>query len=210
MSFSRFLTVVYLLNVGQLHAADDNQLPGGYKLVRLRNGVNNVDLDGDGKKDVVMVGHRENYNAHSFDVTTVFIWTKALDAKGKAELQVVPWQHDAKGLEDSRSPFPLELTTSGGADGLLHDFRLFIDPAKHSAALIVAEREFGESFADSRPVTFRYYRLARNQEQTPGEPTVYFATWKDFTSKKSYPGVTTAFQEELGLLGDGRWAGFED
>jgi len=182
-----------LLAVAGAHIAKGEELPPGLELVTLHNGLNEIDLDSDGKKEPVMVAHRANYNAHSSDVTTIYLWTHA-EGEGpesKGELQIVPRATDG--------PFELLLKTSGGADGLLNDFRLLLDREHHSAVLITAEREFGSSYADSRPVQFQLYQLAFNENAVAGFPTAYFRRGKAFTSQKPYQDVGVAFEGELKL-----------
>ena len=58
---SRSLTCLVLLLPAFAQAAQP--LP-------LNNGLNRVDFTGDGKPDLVTIAHRENYNAHGFDVVT--------------------------------------------------------------------------------------------------------------------------------------------
>lgn len=84
---------------------------------------------------------------------------------------------------------------------LLHDFRLLCDAARQTAVLIVAEREFGKSFADPRPVTFLYYELTVNKEGIPGIPALYFKASKKLASQAANCDVTEAFEKELGLAG---------
>ncbi len=42
-------------------------------LVRLHGGVNAIDLNADGREDAVVVANRENFNAHGFEMTTVYL-----------------------------------------------------------------------------------------------------------------------------------------
>ena len=162
-------------------------------LVELRYGTKEVDLDGDGRKDLIVRAHRANFNAHSFDTTTIYIWTapEGSDDRAKSELQIVPYQ--------VKTDQELILRTGGGADGLLEDFRLLLDATHHSAVLITAKRDFGKSFADSQPVHFQFYRLSFNPDGAPGTPAVFFKAEQQVTSRKTYVDVGEAFLEELKL-----------
>jgi hypothetical protein len=44
-----------------------------YTVVKLHRGMNNVELGVTGQHATVVVGHRANWNAHSFDVTTIYL-----------------------------------------------------------------------------------------------------------------------------------------
>lgn len=200
----------FFLGLGLLvHSADaadavpDLKEPG-WKLVALKNGLNTVDVNSDGRPDMIVVARRENYNAHGFDMTTIYIWgpDSAVREKGDV-LQIVPVDPQ-ENKKRTAGESPLFLTTSGGADGLLHDFRLLIDAEKHAAVLVTATRQFGGSFADSRPVTFEFFALTHNAEGVVGWPTFYFKSYKKEKSKKAYQDVGEAFKGELGIESDGR------
>jgi len=161
------------------------------QLITLQNGVNAVDLDGAGTPAVIVLAQRDNFNAHSYEVTTVYATLKTGGAD-VSEWKIIPaMPKSAKEL--------LHLVTSGGADCVLHDFRLLTDARHHSAVLVIADRKFGKNVADKQPVTFELYRLTRNGEELPGAPALYFKFETQWKSGKSYCDVGEAFQEELGI-----------
>lgn len=43
------------------------------EVVEVKNGVNYIDINGDGIKDIVISGHRHNITAHSFQVYSMYI-----------------------------------------------------------------------------------------------------------------------------------------
>lgn len=137
---------------------------------------------------MVVMSRRENGNGHGFDVASFYI-EMAADAQDGARLSILPL---FKSDEEK-----LELTVGGGADCLLHDFRL-----THSTGgvdLIVATRAFGESYVDEQPVTFDRYELEHNASGEVGRPSYYFG-WKEAsTSKRRYCDVGEAFKQERGL-----------
>jgi len=178
-------------------ARGEPKLDEHLKLIPLQNGMNSVDLDGAGLPATIVVGRRDNFNAHSFVVTTIYATLKAA-GEDSSEWKIIPIQRE--GGEEL-----LHLQTSGGADCVLRDFRILADAAHHSALLITAERKFGASFADEQPVTFETYRLTRNEEGIPGAAALYFKFEKRWSSAKSYCDVNEAFQAELGLA-DGKKA----
>jgi hypothetical protein len=85
---------------------------------------------------------------------------------------------------------PIELTADGAKsmavrgrrlnynahdfDCLLHDFRLLKPTPGRGARLVVAERQFGASYADSKSVTFTYSDLKENKDGTMGRPRWWF------------------------------------
>jgi hypothetical protein len=165
----------------------------GLELIKLHNGINEIDLDGTGQRATVVLAHRENFNAHSFEVTTIYVRAR-LEKGAPGQWQIVHREH--RGENEAGD---LALLTSGGADCVLHDFRLLRDGAHRSAALIVADREPGESFADAEPVTFTFYKLARNTDEEIGRGLVYFKYEREMKSKTPYCDVEKAFQAELGI-----------
>lgn len=161
-----------------------------YSPVELANGPSNVDFTGDGKKDLVVVGHRENYNAHSFEVATFYI--KASLFEGSEEIWNLVPLFDDTGEK-------LEVKVSGGADCLLHDFRLLKGKKKNEALLILADREFGETYADEQTVAFSFYSLKVNPGDDIGRPGFYFEKTSTQVAKAKYCDVGEALQKELRL-----------
>jgi len=156
-------------------AADD------VTILRPGNGITNLDLLGDGTPAMTVVGRRENFNAHSFDVSSFFV-------RLGDRWEVVPLFGAGK-EQDS-------VTSAGGADCLLHDFRL-VQSAPHTPlTLILADRDYGDSFVDVRPVTFRAYQLTRNERSVPGKPTWSYLLRSSWQSAKSYCDVGDAFVHE--------------
>jgi len=167
------------------------ELGEGLQLVTLQNGLNTVDLDGAGTPAVIVTAQRDNFNAHSYEATTVYATLKTGGADA-SEWKIIP------AIPKTGNEL-LHLVTSGGADAVLHDFRLLTDARHHSAVLVIADRKFGKNFADKQPVTFELYRLTRNGEELPGAPALYFKFETQWKSGKSYSDVGEAFQEELGI-----------
>ena len=148
---------------------------------RPANGITPIDLLGDGTRAMMVVGRRENFNAHSFDLASLYVQ--------------VDKQWEAVTFFDAEAESH-QLTSSGGADCLLHDFR-FVRKAPHERlGLVVADRPLGGSFADDRPVVFKIYSLEHNKDGDPGRPTWYFQLRATRSSKKSYCDVGDAFAHE--------------
>jgi hypothetical protein len=120
--------------------------------VPLRNGPNEIDIDGDGHQDLVFVAWRDNANAHGYDRVT-FYWRNSDDQNW----QIVPF--------DDRSGQPGEdsFRTNQGADCRLRGIAIVRKPSPPGEAVtaVVGERDFGQSYADAANVKFGVYRIAR-------------------------------------------------
>lgn len=156
----------------------------------LQNGANRVALLAGAPAGMAVLAHRENFNAHGFDVLTLYQPMPSVRGE-PASWQIVP-AFDAQGEH-------LTLAASGGADCLLHDFRLLQPVGRSGATLIIAERALGDSYASPAPVTFRFYRLQRNDAGEVGRPGLYFEFDHEQTSAQPHCDVGEAFGHELGL-----------
>ncbi|MFZ5637739.1 MAG: carbapenem self-resistance protein CarG family protein [Pseudomonadota bacterium] len=150
---------------------------GAAQPLPLLNGLNRVDLDGNGRADLVVIARRENGNAHGFDVVTFHI--------EDGELLQVP-------LFDGNDEAQFA-TVGGGADCLLHDLRLLPGAAGEPVALIRADRTFGESYADAAEVTFTWYALRRNSDGEIGRPAWWFERVRRTKADKPHCDVGEAF-----------------
>ncbi len=164
--------------------------PLSANLVKLEFAANSVDFTGDGVADLVMMSHRENFNAHSFEVASFYVLGDAEEGHPR-QWNIVPVM--AKDKER------LEVIVSGGADCVLHDFRLLAGSRTTPATLILADRDMGNSFADSETVTFTFFPLAANAEGVPGFPRYSFEQSRVTKTQKHYCDVEKAFQNELGI-----------
>lgn len=133
-------------------------------VVKFGNGITYVDIIGDGTPAMVVAARRENFNAHGFDVVSIYVQVAPLSDGPEWNLIPITVDGDEK----------LTLTIGGGADCVLHDFRLLRDTSKRASVLVIANRELGDSFASSEPVTFTYFELKKNTEGDPGSPSYYF------------------------------------
>lgn len=181
---SLFLALSIAGSVSVAHAG----LPEG-TVVKTAFGRTGFKLTPDGQEGVAILAHRENFNAHSFDVLSIYTTTSPFHGS-QAELNIVPF---FKGGKET-----LFLTVSGGADCLLHDFRLLSNP-DGVPRLITAEREMGQSYADSETVSFDFYALKINAGGELGWPAFYFEKTGGKKSKGRYCDVGEAFKKELGL-----------
>lgn len=65
--------------------------------------------------------------------------------------------------------------------------------------LVVADRDYGDSFFDIQPVHFDFYRLAKNTQEITGCPPLYFTFDHRLDASKRYCDVDKALKDELGL-----------
>jgi hypothetical protein len=160
----------------------------GYSVVKLHSGLNNLDMSFAGQHVSVVIGHRENFNAHSFDVVTFYLSngdpTKGLDIVGV-------WDKDKESLTTH---------VSGGADCLLHDFRLLRSAHGDPPMLLIADRPELRTFVDPEIVSFEFYSLKQSTERNLGEPRYWFDLIGTQTSKSAYCDVGLALLKEFGII----------
>lgn len=150
-------------------------------------GLSHVPLTHDGVRALLVRARLDNVNAHGFDVLSIYALVNG-SAKRSPFLLVSVWDQDKERLE---------LTAGGGADCLLHGFRLLGGPGR-DLQLVLAQRDFGRSYADEGDVTFTRYVLKHNTSE-PGRPDYYFQSDRSFKAKHKYCDVNEAFSRELGL-----------
>jgi hypothetical protein len=164
----------------------------GLKVLTVNNGVNQLTLLGE--PAMAMRAWRENYNAHGFDTVSFYVRDKA--AGEQAFWNVVPvFGQVTRGDTAER----LEITVGGGADCVLHDFRLLRSDDDKRVMLVIAQRDMGDSFADAAPVHFTWYELTKNVDETPGDPWLSFRQARVTQAAKPYCSVEEAFDAELHL-----------
>ena len=168
----------------------------GFEAVPLTSGANRIDLDGDGTPDVVFKAWRDNANAHGFEVITFYL----ADPDSAGHWLVVPLFDSTGGREQDA------YRTFGGADCDLEDLLVVRSrtDARAPAQLVSGTREFGESFADSMPVSFVVYQFVADRSQIPGRPPYYFRAVRTIRGRGRYCDIHDAFEKELGL---GHYAG---
>ena len=156
------------------------------EVISLAEGPNEIDLNGDKVKDLVLKNWRENHNGHGY-----YVYLFSIRSAAEAEH---PWQVVA--IQKPGGPnYSDSLATSEGADCVLKDIRLRRNES--GVQLIVAEREFGAGYADSQVVHFTFYRLQQDPSGLPGVPEYAYTVLKSQDSKKKYCDVNQAFSEVL-------------
>lgn len=190
LGFSTFLAIV----IGFVGPAPTADLDANkWIVVPLKNGINSIDLNGDGVQDMVIKSRRENYNAHGKSIYHFFVELKSSDGATE-KWNLVPF---TEGSPKERHG----LGTHEGADCVLGEIRLVRDTGRLEFPLIViyADRKLGESYVATETVTFSVYELKHNHEGIPGWPTFYFERRNVTEAKRKYCDVNDAFEKELGL-----------
>jgi hypothetical protein len=198
MKFLGFIVALYAVTV----LAADPQATfdlRGYAVIALHRGINSVNAGLDGQAATVVMGHRENFNAHSFNVVTFY-----LTPTGPQTDSANPWpQLNIVGLFDTHPDGSFAesqfVTVGGGADCVVRDFRLLRSAAGLPPALVVATRSVVHSYADPDPVTFRFYKLMLNTTEDSGAPKYWFKLVETRLADKQYCDVGDALSRELGL-----------
>lgn len=173
-------------------------------LVPLVHGPNLIDLDGDGRSDLVMKSRWEINGPHSASVYSVHRRLGPDDPFRYTgpDWQLVPFIENGT----DRPHGDQSVVTHEGADCVLRDLRLFT----HGTGIgtetlaVIAERETGAGFADERPFTFRIFKWLRakdaGEEESQDFVGVAFRLVGEMTSKRAYCGANEAFREEFGVL----------
>jgi hypothetical protein len=165
------------LTAGPALAAADPQL------ILINNGINEFVL-GDHKMMAVR-SWRDNGNAHGFDVVSFY--------ETGEQLNLVPLFSSGNDKEK------YQLTVSGGADCVLHDFRLLKAAGKKPAQLIIADRDLSESYLEDNTVHFTYYDLVEGDRGAVGAPPLSFVATKNSVARHKFCDVNDAFDKELRL-----------
>jgi hypothetical protein len=187
-----------LLFVATLLASQAHSLElGSFKVASLTYGVNSVDFGPTGTRGTVVLGWRENFNAHGFGVATFYLVSPRDKVRGLQTDDMLGLVTVWDDIRDAKEA--LTVTTSGGADCVVHDFRLLVSSERKPSLLVLADRKVDESFLEESTVTFKVYTLKQNADETPGLPTQYFALSETFTGKQRYCDVEKAFRSELGI-----------
>jgi len=158
----------------------------------ISNGINYIDLNGDGEKDVVVKGFRNNISAHTFSVISFYL-SRKIDSQEKSDikrLEIISIGH----VPDKEE---YQLFTHEGADCILRDFRLVKIKNSKKVYLIKAERYFsgGKTYADKDIVKFAIYELQYDDL----EDRFFFNKINEFRATRKYCDVNEAFKQELGI-----------
>jgi hypothetical protein len=160
--------------------------------MKIKNGINHIDLNGDGKKDMVISGYRGNISAHSFSVYSFYVYKKLGLGEISYEWQIVSIGGGGGFAGDDIRKYVI--ATHQGADCVLRDIRLARFKKDASYYLVIADRPLGQSYGDSLNVKFLFYRLIYDED----EMRYIYEKVKEINSKDKYCDVNEAFENELG------------
>jgi hypothetical protein len=155
----------------------------------ISNGINYLDLDGDGEKDVIVKGYRNNISAHTFSAISFYLSRKIDNQKKFRRLDIISIESPDK--EE------YQLFTHEGADCILRDFRLVKIKSSKKIYLIKAERSLSgeKTYADKDTIKFTIYELQYDDT----DDRFLFNKINELKSTKKYCDVNIAFKQELGM-----------
>lgn len=167
------------------------------QVIPITNGPNAIDIDGDGRNDLVFDAHRDNFNAHSFEHITFYLQVAPDTGKtGASAAKTSGW--NVVPFFSKEGPQFVAFDTVEGADCWLRDMVLLRN-LDGSVTMIVADRDMGTSYADKAHMNFSIYRVAYNKEGLAGSPPVYFQRTDHFQGKHLYCDADHAIAAELGV-----------
>ncbi|MBH2547976.1 spore coat protein CotH [Serratia marcescens] len=154
-------------------------LAGEYGKVSLIEGVNMLDVNGDGVKDIVIYAKFDNNTSHPNNTMTIFI-------KNNKKYNIVPVPNDA-----GFTWFDFSLSASTTK---IIDYQLY---KKNNGYFVVsayklASKQYGEDVSDELPVKFSRYDIKINNE-SPGVSLFYWDITKTYVSKERYSDTDKAF-----------------
>lgn len=152
--------------------------------VPLVPGDNRVDIDGNGKPDLVILGQFDNNHTHNCHGISFFIHHP------DGGFSMVPVANSDKFVWlDSR-------LTASSAKVLVN--RLFHDGRRY---YLVKAQKYGVNLYTLLPVRFTLYLLGKHQGE-PGEPHYRWHAWRSFLSQRRYASVEESFAEIASLNPD--------
>ncbi|HEX6747637.1 MAG TPA: hypothetical protein VF092_10140 [Longimicrobium sp.] len=168
----------------------DSAAFAGAVVFRLRNGPNPLDIVGNGGGGMVFVAWRENYNAHGYAQVAFYARGRSIP-EDSVLWQLVPFFGGERGFDVAQ--------THMGADCVLVDLRVVRPRRGGPVAVVVGEREHGDSYIAEETVRFHVYRLETNRDGVPGWPLHRFEHQRTITPTRRYCDINEAFRRELGL-----------
>jgi len=156
----------------------------------ISNGLNYLDLDGDGEKDIIVKGYRNNISAHTFSAISFYLSRKIDSQKKFRRLDIISIGH----VPDKEE---YQLFTHEGADCILRDFRLVKIKNSKKVYLIKAERYLSgeKTYADKDIIKFAIYELQYDDT----DDRFSFNKINEFRATRKYCDVNEAFKQELGI-----------
>lgn len=157
------------------------------KPIPLAQGVNRIsDFSRDGREALVVLGWRDNGNAHGFDVFMVMLPT----SKGGSDWNIVLGPDGKEVIVDQPHLGEDMVRSVRFARGKLDGF--------NDTFLITATREVEEGYAEPATTRIGFHKLSGGFIDI-GTTFDYFETVYEFTTEKQYCNAEYALQSELGL-----------
>jgi hypothetical protein len=153
---------------------------GEYSKVMLKKGVNMLDVNGDGVKDIVIDAIFDNNTSHPNHTMTIFIKNK------KGEYNIIPIPNDT-GF--TWSDFSLSASTIK-----ITNYQLYKKANGYFvvSAYKLASKQHGEDVTDALPVKFSRYDIKIN-DQDPGVSLFYWELTRAYVTKERYSDTDEAF-----------------
>ncbi len=178
------MLVVGVVTVAPHATASELEKFSNENVVKIENGLNFVDLDGDGDRDLVVSSRwRGGATGRHSDTYSFFV------------------QVDFDGVTEWHTVSVNEFGAYGDDECFLSDARVVLhpnDPAR-LATLIDAIREPGEYVYDSTKVKFSFYELTNIDYMDMPYPIYRFELRDAIFSDGIYCDVGKAFKKELGI-----------
>ena len=164
------------------------------EIVELKNGVNSVDLDGDGTLDMVIRARNHSLGAGRHRDTLIF-FVKVDTGEG--------WEWNLIEFDKPSSRgFTGHFSAYGDDECMSRDLRLLIsgDDQRGRLTLILAIRELGRHVYDDDRVRFFLYELVdTNIPKILDFQRYEFFLKQVITTERKFCDVGKAFREELGI-----------
>jgi len=146
--------------------------------VLLKQGINPLDINGDGRQDYVVVAQFDNNTSHPNLGLTFFV------DRGDGGLSIMP-------VANSERFTWFDYRLSADAEFLVEDNQLF--RRGNTFWLINAEKK-GESPYARNPFQLSYYRFTQSDDD-PGVPLYQWSLMKKTITQNSYDSATQAWAE---------------
>lgn len=166
-----------------------------FQVISFKNGPNDTDLNSDGIQDMVVKSFRNNGTSpHSYNVYDFFI-NKPASQYTEKEWVIVQIDKDKNDKDAINIEYDNDVSTSEGAEVVLKDVRVIKTKDKR-CLLVIAKRDFGESYVSEETVNFDIYEM---RENTTGDndPDYYFNYLESIKAKNKYVDVNEAMDKEL-------------
>ncbi len=165
--------------------------------IPLKQGVNTIpSFSRDGRDALIILGWRDNGNAHGYDVFMVMLPI----SKGGSDWNIVLGPDGKEVIIDQPHMGEDTVRSVRFARGKLDGF--------NGTFLITATRDVQEGFAEPAPTRIEFHRLAGGFVDV-GTTFDYFETIYEFTTDSDYCNAEYALQSELGLPARQKYEGID-